>query len=120
MGVCGFCKEVPHGASEQKDGFRFAVWDDAPENIPSDSLKNKYLANIVISPDSCLAVEGQIDKSKVSFGQKLSLSGMKKKLMKKENKDDRDFSIIGMIDGYSGGFEQEAADRVAAVIKSMT
>ena len=44
---------------------------------------------------------------------------MKKKLMKKENKDDRDFSIIGMIDGYSGGFEQEAADRVAAVIKSM-
>ena len=114
-----FVKKCRTVLQNRKTVFVFAVWDDAPENIPSDSLKNKYLANIVISPDSCLAVEGQIDKSKVSFGQKLSLSGMKKKLMKKENKDDHDFSIIGMIDGYSGGFKQEAADRVAAVIKSM-
>ena len=119
-GSADFVKKCRTVLQNRKTVFVFAVWDDAPENIPSDSLKNKYLANIVISPDSCLAVEGQIDKSKVSFGQKLSLSGMKKKLMKKENKDDRDFSIIGMIDGYSGGFEQEAADRVAAVIKSMT
>ena len=79
-----FVKKCRTVLQNRKTVFVFAVWDDAPENIPSDSLKNKYLANIVISPDSCLAVEGQIDKSKVSFGQKLSLSGMKKKLMKKK------------------------------------
>ena len=52
-----FVKKCRTVLQNRKTVFVFAVWDDAPENIPSDSLKNKYLANIVISPDSCLAVE---------------------------------------------------------------
>lgn len=103
----------------KKTAFIFAVWNDSPENIPSEELKKQYLGKVVISPDVCLAVEGAIDKQKLTFMQKMTVSGIRKKHMSKDSKDDDDFNIIGVIDGFSGGFCEKTAERITEAVKAL-
>ncbi|MGN0667001.1 MAG: flavodoxin domain-containing protein [Huintestinicola sp.] len=96
-----------------------SVWNDAPEKLSSAELKSEYLNGIVISPDKIFAVKGSIDKSKLTFGDKLTLKSRKKKIQSKEAKTNNDFSILGIIDGYSGGADTSSADPIIEYIKTL-
>lgn len=95
-----------------------SVWNDAPEALETKELKDRYLSKVVISPDRIFALPGGIDKSKLSFGEKLTLGKVKKKIQNNESKSSLDFSILSTIDGYAGGADEKDALPVIEYIKS--